>query len=78
METEKRELQVRREEMKRKMAQLLEAVSLGKGGLDRPLEINESGTAEENHHRDLQQDEVNPSHAVLSIGILGPLTFCMI
>ncbi|XP_010142193.1 PREDICTED: coiled-coil domain-containing protein KIAA1407 homolog [Buceros rhinoceros silvestris] len=57
VETEKRELQIRREEMQRKMAQLLEAVSLGKGGLDRPLEINQSGTAEENHHQDLQQDK---------------------
>ncbi|NWX51361.1 CC191 protein, partial [Steatornis caripensis] len=61
-ETEKREMQVKREETKRKMAQLLEAVSLGKGGLDRPLEVNEPGTAEVNNHKDLQQDEVNPSH----------------
>lgn len=78
VETEKRELQLRREEIKRKMAQLLEAVSLGKGSLDRPLEVNKSGTAEVNHHQDLQQDKVNPSHVVLSVSILGPLTFCMI
>ncbi|KFV42149.1 Coiled-coil domain-containing protein KIAA1407, partial [Gavia stellata] len=64
-ETEKRELQIKREEMKRKMAQLLEAVSLGRGGLDRPLEVNETGTAEVNHHQDFQQDKVNPSHVVL-------------
>ncbi|KFQ98409.1 Coiled-coil domain-containing protein KIAA1407, partial [Nipponia nippon] len=64
-ETEKRELQIKREETKKKMAQLLEAVSLGKGGLDRPLEVNKPGTAEVNHHQDLQQDKVNPSHVVL-------------
>ncbi|XP_008945082.1 PREDICTED: LOW QUALITY PROTEIN: coiled-coil domain-containing protein KIAA1407 homolog, partial [Merops nubicus] len=46
-ETEKRELQLRREEMRRKMAQLLEAVSLGK--------VNKPGTAELNQHQDLQQ-----------------------
>ncbi|XP_074962508.1 coiled-coil domain-containing protein 191 [Phalacrocorax aristotelis] len=56
-ETEKRELQIKREETKRKMAQLLEAVSLGKGGLDRPLEVNKPGTAEVNHHQDVQQDK---------------------
>nr|XP_009937810.1 PREDICTED: coiled-coil domain-containing protein KIAA1407 homolog [Opisthocomus hoazin] len=56
-ETEKRELQNKREETKRKMAELLEAVSLGKGGLDRPLEVNKRGTAEVNHHQDLQQDK---------------------
>ncbi|NXT90768.1 CC191 protein, partial [Anhinga rufa] len=60
-EREKRELQIKREETKRKMAQLLEAVSLGKGGLDRPLEVNKPGTAEVNHHQDLQQEKVNPS-----------------
>ncbi|NXJ61531.1 CC191 protein, partial [Rostratula benghalensis] len=43
-ETEKRELQIKREETKRKMAQLLEAVSQGKGGLHRPLEVNKPGT----------------------------------
>ncbi|XP_009878217.1 PREDICTED: coiled-coil domain-containing protein KIAA1407 homolog [Charadrius vociferus] len=56
-ETEKRELQIKREETKRKMAQLLEAVSLGKGGLDRPMEVNEPGTVKINHHQDLQQDK---------------------
>ncbi|KAM6384559.1 coiled-coil domain-containing protein 191 [Alca torda] len=56
-ETEKRELQIKREETKRKMAQLLEAVSRGKGGLDRPLEVNKPGRAEVNHHQDLQQDK---------------------
>jgi len=68
-ETEKRELQNKREETKRKMAELLEAVSLGKGGLDRPLEVNKRGTAEVNHHQDLQQDKVNPSHGLLSIDV---------
>uniref|UniRef100_A0A8C0BIE5 Coiled-coil domain containing 191 n=1 Tax=Buteo japonicus TaxID=224669 RepID=A0A8C0BIE5_9AVES len=63
-ETEKRELQIKREETKRKMAQLLEAVSLGKSGLDRPLEVNKPGTAPVNHHQDLQQDQVNPSLVV--------------
>ncbi|XP_075023066.1 coiled-coil domain-containing protein 191 isoform X2 [Calonectris borealis] len=56
-ETEKRELQIKREETKKKMAQLLEAVSLGKGGLDRPLEVNKPGTTEVNHHQDLQKDK---------------------
>ncbi|XP_063275962.1 coiled-coil domain-containing protein 191 isoform X1 [Prinia subflava] len=55
-ETEKRELQIRREQTKRKMQQLLEAVSLGKGG-HRPLEANKLGTAEVNPHQDLQQDK---------------------
>lgn len=50
------------------MEQLLEAVSLGKGG-DRPPEANKPGTAEVNHHQDLQQDKVSPSHVVLSVGI---------
>ncbi|NXI63036.1 CC191 protein, partial [Anseranas semipalmata] len=59
-ETEKRELQLRREETKRKMAQLLEAVSLGKGGLDRPLDVSKPGTAEVNQHQVLQQDEEEP------------------
>ncbi|NXG18398.1 CC191 protein, partial [Grallaria varia] len=59
-EVEKQELQIKREETKRKMAQLLEAVSL-----DRPLEVNKPGTAEVNHHQVLQQDQVNPSHVVL-------------
>ncbi|KAM6096970.1 coiled-coil domain-containing protein 191 isoform 2-T2 [Chlamydotis macqueenii] len=56
-ETEKRKLQIKREETKRKMAELLEAVSLGKGGMDRPLEVNKPGTAEINHHQDLQQEK---------------------
>ncbi|XP_054069815.1 coiled-coil domain-containing protein 191 isoform X2 [Rissa tridactyla] len=56
-ETEKRELQIKREETKRKMAQLLEAVSRGKGGLDRPLEVKKPGRAEVKHHQDLQQDK---------------------
>ncbi|KFP65930.1 Coiled-coil domain-containing protein KIAA1407, partial [Cariama cristata] len=68
-ETEKQELQIKREETKRKKVQLLEEVSWGKGGLDRLLEVNKPGTAEVNHHQDLQQDKVNPSHVVLSIGI---------
>ncbi|XP_032907352.1 coiled-coil domain-containing protein 191 isoform X2 [Catharus ustulatus] len=55
-ETEKRELQIKREQTKRKMEQLLEAVSLGKGG-DRLLEVNKPGTEEVNHHQDLQQDK---------------------
>lgn len=67
-ETEKRELHIKRVQTKRKMEQLLEAVSLGKGG-DRPLEVNKPGTAEVNNHQDLQQDKVNPSHVVLPIGI---------
>ncbi|NWW30987.1 CC191 protein, partial [Panurus biarmicus] len=67
-ETEKRELQMKREQTKRKMEQLLEAVSLGKGG-NRPLEANKPGTAEINHHQDVQQDKVNPSHVVLPAGI---------
>ncbi|NWT30305.1 CC191 protein, partial [Cardinalis cardinalis] len=67
-ETEKRELQMKREQTKRKMQQLLEAISLGTGG-DRPLEVNKPGTAEVNHHQDLQQDKVNLSHVVLPIGI---------
>ncbi|KFP08865.1 Coiled-coil domain-containing protein KIAA1407, partial [Egretta garzetta] len=61
---EKRELQIKRDETKRKMAQVLEAVSLGKGGLDRPLEVNKPGTAEVNHHQDLRRDKVNPSRVV--------------
>ncbi|XP_009946047.1 PREDICTED: coiled-coil domain-containing protein KIAA1407 homolog [Leptosomus discolor] len=56
-ETQKQELQIKREEIKRKKAQLLDALSQGKGGLDRPVEVNKPGTAEENHHQDLQQDE---------------------
>ncbi|XP_074009327.1 coiled-coil domain-containing protein 191 [Numenius arquata] len=56
-ETQKREQQIKREETKRKMAQLLEAVSQGKGGLHRPLEVNKPGTAEVNYHQDLQKDK---------------------
>ncbi|KAJ7402877.1 coiled-coil domain-containing protein 191 [Pitangus sulphuratus] len=56
-EREKRELQMKREETKRKMAQLLEAVSQGKGGLHKPLEVNQPGTAVVIHHQDLQQDK---------------------
>lgn len=48
------------------MEQLLEAVSLGKGG-DRLLEVNKPGTEEVNHHQDLQQDKVNLSHVVSPI-----------
>lgn len=59
---------MKREQTKRKMQQLLEAVSLGTGE-DRPLEVNKPGMAEVNHHQDLQLDEVNPSHIVLPIGI---------
>ncbi|NXS85450.1 CC191 protein, partial [Erpornis zantholeuca] len=58
-EMEKRELQIKRVQTKRKMEQLLEAVSLGKGG-DRPLEVNKPGTAEINNHQDLQQDKKLP------------------
>ncbi|NXH26070.1 CC191 protein, partial [Myiagra hebetior] len=57
-ETEKRELHIKRLQTKRKMEQLLEAVSLGKGG-DRPLEVNKPGTAEINN-QDLQQDKKQP------------------
>uniref|UniRef100_A0A8C3PMI8 Coiled-coil domain containing 191 n=1 Tax=Calidris pygmaea TaxID=425635 RepID=A0A8C3PMI8_9CHAR len=56
-ETEKRERQIKREETKRKMAQLLEAVSQGKGSLHGPLEVNKPGTAEVNHHQELQKDK---------------------
>ncbi|KAM4683127.1 coiled-coil domain-containing protein 191 isoform 2-T2 [Amazona ochrocephala] len=52
-EAGKRELQIKREE--NKMSQLLEAVSLEKDGLDRPLEANQPGTAEVNHHQDMQK-----------------------
>lgn len=57
-EAEKRELQLKREEMKRKMAQLLETVSLGKSSLNRTLEVSKSETAKANQHQVLQQDEV--------------------
>ncbi|NXI47602.1 CC191 protein, partial [Galbula dea] len=67
-ETEERELQSKRDETKRKMAQLLQAVSLGKASLERPLEVNKPGTAEVNH-QDVQRDKVKPSHVVLFLGI---------
>ncbi|KFP04384.1 Coiled-coil domain-containing protein KIAA1407, partial [Calypte anna] len=67
-EAEKRQQQMKREEMRRKMAQLLEAVSLGKGVLDRPLETNKPGTAEVKH-QEFQKGKVNLFHVVLSIGI---------
>ncbi|NXK55616.1 CC191 protein, partial [Chauna torquata] len=51
-ETEKRELQLKREETKRKMAQLVEAVS---------LEVSKPETAKVNQQQLLQQDEVKPS-----------------
>uniref|UniRef100_A0A8C2U3A8 Coiled-coil domain containing 191 n=1 Tax=Coturnix japonica TaxID=93934 RepID=A0A8C2U3A8_COTJA len=50
--------QLKREETKRKMAKLLEAVSLGKNGLNRTLEVSKSETAKVNQHQVLQQDEV--------------------
>ncbi|NXQ50813.1 CC191 protein, partial [Catharus fuscescens] len=59
-ETEKQELQIKREQTKRKMEQLLQAVSLGKRG-DRLLEVNQPGTEEVNHHQDLQQDKKEPA-----------------
>ncbi|NWU05757.1 CC191 protein, partial [Cephalopterus ornatus] len=58
-ETEKRELQIKREETKRKMAQLLEAVSQGEGGLHRPLEINQPGTAESEINSMLSQSKAS-------------------
>lgn len=59
-EADKRELQLKREETKRKMAKLLAAVSgeLGKSGLNRTLEVSKSETAKLNQHQVLQQDEV--------------------
>ncbi|XP_061309981.1 coiled-coil domain-containing protein 191 [Pezoporus flaviventris] len=54
-ETGKQELQIKREETEKKMSQLLGAVSLEKDGLDRPLETNQPGTAEVNHHQDMQK-----------------------
>ncbi|NWS43414.1 CC191 protein, partial [Probosciger aterrimus] len=59
-ETGKRELQIKREETKKKMSQLLEAVSLEKNGLERPLEANQSGTAEVSHHQDMQKHKKKP------------------
>ncbi|XP_065598145.1 coiled-coil domain-containing protein 191 [Cyrtonyx montezumae] len=57
-EAEKRELQLKREETKRKMAQLLEAVSLGKGDLNRALEFSKPETAKVNQRQVLLQDEL--------------------
>uniref|UniRef100_A0A8C6YTW4 Coiled-coil domain containing 191 n=1 Tax=Nothoprocta perdicaria TaxID=30464 RepID=A0A8C6YTW4_NOTPE len=71
-EAEKRELQIRRGETKRKMEQLLEALSLGKGGQDRPPEVNKAGTAKMCQNQPLQHDKVNlfpgitPKHVTLS------------
>ncbi|XP_041887726.1 coiled-coil domain-containing protein 191 isoform X1 [Corvus kubaryi] len=62
-ETEQRELQIKRVQTRRKMEQLLEAVSRGKGG-DRPLEVNKPGTAEGNNHQDLQQDKPTETHLI--------------
>ncbi|NWR30446.1 CC191 protein, partial [Tachuris rubrigastra] len=56
-ETEKRELQMKRKETKRKMSQLLEAVSQGKGDLHRPLEVNQPGTAESEIKSTLSQSK---------------------
>ncbi|XP_068815230.1 coiled-coil domain-containing protein 191 isoform X2 [Struthio camelus] len=56
-EAEKRELQIKREETKRKMAQLLEAVSVGKGGQDAPPEVSKTGTAKMSQNQPLQQDK---------------------
>ncbi|NXC42240.1 CC191 protein, partial [Penelope pileata] len=64
-ETEKRKMQHKREETKKKMAQLLEAVSQGKGGLDRTLEVSKPGTAKVNQHQVLQQDEPTKTCLIL-------------
>nr|XP_025949759.1 coiled-coil domain-containing protein 191 isoform X1 [Dromaius novaehollandiae] len=56
-EAEKRELQIKRGETKRKMAQLLEAVSLGKGGQDGPPEVSKTRTAKMSQNQHLQQDK---------------------
>ncbi|NXA40720.1 CC191 protein, partial [Eudromia elegans] len=58
-EAEKRELQIRRGEIKRKMEQLLQTVSLGKGGQDRPLEVSKTRTAKMCQNQPLQHDKVN-------------------
>ncbi|POI27035.1 hypothetical protein CIB84_009215 [Bambusicola thoracicus] len=60
-EADKRELQLKREETKKKMAELLEAVSLEKSGLNRTLEVSKSETAKVNQHQVLQQDEYLPT-----------------
>ncbi|XP_025938340.1 coiled-coil domain-containing protein 191 isoform X3 [Apteryx rowi] len=56
-EAEKQKLQIKRGETKRKMAQLLKAVSLGKGGQDGPLEVSKTGTAKMSQNQPLQQDK---------------------
>ncbi|XP_010217357.1 PREDICTED: coiled-coil domain-containing protein KIAA1407 homolog [Tinamus guttatus] len=53
-EAEKRELQIRRGETKRKMEQLLEAVSLGKSAQDKPPEVSKAGTAKMCQNQPLQ------------------------
>ncbi|NXD07179.1 CC191 protein, partial [Nothocercus nigrocapillus] len=59
-EAEKRELQIRRGETKRKMEQLLQAVSLGKGGQDRPPEVAcRAGTAKMCQNQPLQRDKAD-------------------
>ncbi|NXK30463.1 CC191 protein, partial [Piprites chloris] len=58
-EMEKRELQMKREETKRKMAQLLEVVSQGKGGLHGPLEVNQPRTAESEIKSTLSQSKAS-------------------
>ncbi|XP_010019109.1 PREDICTED: coiled-coil domain-containing protein KIAA1407 homolog [Nestor notabilis] len=56
-ETGKRELQIKREETKKKMSQLLEAVSLEKGDLERPLEANQPGTAGGSHRQYMKKEK---------------------
>ncbi|OXB83355.1 UNVERIFIED_CONTAM: hypothetical protein H355_001792 [Colinus virginianus] len=63
-EAEKRELQLQREETKRKMAQLLKAVSLGKGGFNRALEFSKPETAQVNQRQVLQQDELTKTRLI--------------
>ncbi|XP_072185183.1 coiled-coil domain-containing protein 191 [Excalfactoria chinensis] len=63
-EADKRELQLKREETKRKMAKLLEAVSLGKSGLNRTLEVSKSETVKVNQHQVLQQDEPTKTYLI--------------
>ncbi|XP_021254274.1 coiled-coil domain-containing protein 191 isoform X1 [Numida meleagris] len=63
-EAEERELQLKRQETKRKMAQLLEAVSLGKSGLNRTLEVSKPETAKVNQQQVLQQDEPTKTYLI--------------
>ncbi|XP_062451436.1 coiled-coil domain-containing protein 191 isoform X2 [Rhea pennata] len=56
-EAEKRELQIKRGETKKKMAQLLEAVSLGKDCQDEPPEVGKTGTAKMSQNQPLQQEK---------------------